>query len=161
MSKVYVAKASNLGKGIFAKNNIAKDEIIFTVKGTIKKERYDPFTYNAGPNWLALEKETWIAPFDNNPWRYINHNCDPNAGLKEKVTVVAMKEIEKDEQVTIDYSITEADPYWRMKCKCGENTCRKEIRSIRFLPQNLFQKYKNYIPKYLKNVYSRSRNLCE
>jgi len=161
MFKVYVAKAGNLGKGIFAKSDIKKDEIIFIVKGTIEKGDYNSEFYTEGPNWLALSKHKWLSPFDNNPWRYINHTCNPNAGLKGNVTVVAMKNIRKDEQVTIDYSITEDDPYWKMKCNCGAKNCRKIIRSVRFLSPSLFKKYKKYIPKFLRKEYARANNSFE
>ncbi len=153
--EVYVSKAGNLGKGIFAKSNIKKDEIIFIVKGTIEKGAYDSQSCHEGPNWLALAKNIWISPFDNNPWRYINHSCNPNAGLKGKITVVAMKNIKKSEQIMIDYSITEDDPNWKMNCKCGQKNCRNLIRSVRFLSPRLFKKYKNYIPKFLTNQLKR------
>lgn len=156
MSKIYVSKTCNLGNGVFAKSDIKKDEIIFIVKGTIEQYVYSPEFYHLGSNWLAIAKNTWISPFDNNPWRYINHTCSPNIGLKGKVTAVAMKNIKKSEQITIDYSITEDDPNWNMKCKCGEKNCRKIIQSIRFLSPELFEKYKNYIPKFLKTEYARA-----
>ncbi len=158
MSKVYVIKTKNLGKGIFSKVNIKKDEILFIVKGTTKKGDYNSKFYTEGPNWLALEKNKWLSPYDKNPWRYINHSCNPNAGLKGKVTVVAMKEIKKNKQITIDYSITEDDPYWKMKCICEQKNCRKIIRSIRFIPPMLFNKYKNYIPKFLRKEYAQANN---
>lgn len=161
MSKVYVSRAGNLGEGIFAKTDIKKDEIIFIVKGSIKKNDYSPKSSVEGPNWLALAKHKWISPFDDNPWRYINHSCKPNAGLKGKVTVVAMKNIKKNEQITIDYSITEDDPYWKMKCNCGQKNCRKIIRSVRFLSPSLFKKYKEYIPKFLRKEYVRANNFFE
>ena len=155
MLKVYVAKTDNLGKAIFAKFNLKKDETIFIVKGIIKKGTYNSTFCCEGPNWLALAKNTWISPFDNNPWRYINHSCNSNAGLKGKVTVVAMKDIKKDEQITIDYSITEDDPYWNMKCNCEQKNCRKTIRSVRFLSPKLFTKYERYIPLFLRNEYMK------
>jgi len=161
MSKVYVAKAGNLGKGIFAKKNIKKDEIIFVAKGTIKKGGYSSDCYTEGPNWVALGKNIWLSSFPNNPLRYINHSCSPNAGLKGRVTVVAMKKIKKNEQITIDYSITEADPFWKMKCNCGQKNCRKIIKSIRFLSPSLFKKYKKYTPRFLRKEYEQANNFFE
>ncbi|MFH1758970.1 MAG: SET domain-containing protein-lysine N-methyltransferase [Patescibacteria group bacterium] len=155
--KVYIAKADNLGNGLFAKKNIKKDEVIFITKGVVEKGSYDPKLYDIGPNWLAIAKNTWLSPFNDNPWRYINHSCNPNTGLKGQVTVVAMKNIRKDQWITIDYSITEADPYWKMRCMCKQKNCRKIIRSIRFLPSRLFEKYKKYIPKFLKDGYLSHR----
>lgn len=161
MSKIYVAKAGNLGKSIFAKASIKKDKIIFIIKGTVERSEYNSEFYHEGPNWLALARNKWLSPFDNNPWRYINHLCNPNAGLKGKVTVVAMKDIKKDEQISIDYCITKDDPYWNMKCNCGQKNCRKIIRSIRFLSPRLFNKYKKYIPKFLREEYAQANNSFE
>lgn len=153
MRKVYVSQTKSTGKGLFAKKDFKKDEVLFVIKGTIRHGAYISGFYSEGPNWVTIAKNTWLSPFDQNPWRYINHSCDPNAGLKGKVTVVAMKNIKKDEQVTIDYSITEDDPYWKMNCRCGEKNCRKVIKSIRYLPLKIFRKYDNYIPNYLKKSY--------
>jgi len=152
MPKTYVGNTSNIGKGLFAKKNIRKDEVIFIVKGKIKKGPYSRKFFKTGPNWLSIEEKKWLSPSNNCPWRYINHSCNPNVGLKGKVTVVAMKNIKESEQLMIDYSITENDPYWKMKCMCGQKNCRKIIRSYRYLSPKLKNKYKKYIPNFLKTI---------
>ena len=161
MAKVYVAKTENTGKGLFAKIDIKKNEIIFSVQGKIIKESkyHSGSYYKMGPRWLAIGKNTWISPFRSNPWWFINHSCNPNAGLRGKTTVVAMKNIKKGNEITIDYSITEDDPSWQMKCECGHNNCRKVVKSVRFLPENIFRKYKQFIPKFLQESYLSSRNV--
>jgi len=68
-----------------------------------------------------------------------------------------MQNIKKGEEITIDYSITEDDPYWKMTCVCGQIECRKVIQSIRFLPKKLFRKYKQHIPEWLKKSYLSSK----
>jgi len=66
---------------------------------------------------------------------YLNHSCNPNSGIRDKVIIVAMRDIERGEEITLDYSITEADRTGKLKCKCGDQNCRKIIRSIQFLPK--------------------------
>lgn len=151
-NKVYIGKSRISGKGIFAKRDIKKNEIIFVVRGKIVKHSYEP-NYQVGSRWLGIGKNTWVSPFRNNPLWFINHSCNLNAGLKDKKKIVAMKKIRKDEEITIDYSITEDDPYWKMRCGCGDKKCRKTIRSIRFLPKKLFKKYKPYILNFLQKSY--------
>ncbi|MBS3113496.1 SET domain-containing protein [Candidatus Woesearchaeota archaeon] len=161
MTKVYVAKTENTGKGLFAKTDIKKNEAIFSVQGRIIKESkyYAGSYYKTGPRWLTIGKNTWVSPLRSNPWWFINHSCKPNAGLRGKVTVVAMKNIKKGSEITIDYSITEDYPSWQMKCECSHNNCRKVIRSVRFLPDGIFKKYKPFIPKFLQESYLSSRNV--
>lgn len=152
MEKIYVSKTKNTGKGLFAKTNMKKFEIIFIFKGNLIKDSYDS-NYEVGPRWLGIGRFLWLDVSKDNPGYYINHSCEPNAGFKGKVIVVAMKNIKKDEEITIDYSITEEDPYWKMKCKCENKNCRKTIRSVQFLPEKNFKKYKPFIPKFFQISY--------
>ena len=156
--KVYIAKTKYVGKGIFALKPIKKDDVIFIVKGKIVKSGFGP-QENKHPNMIGYNNKAWIMPFKSNPLYYLNHSCNPNAGIKGKVTFVAMKPIKKDEEIMLDYSIAEEDPAWSMKCRCGNRNCCKVIRSIQFLDRNLFDKYKIYIPKYLRILYLKYHKL--
>ncbi|MBI5892633.1 MAG: SET domain-containing protein-lysine N-methyltransferase [Deltaproteobacteria bacterium] len=80
-------------------------------------------------------------------------SCNPNAGIKGNITFVALKNIRKDKEITFDYSISEHDVFWKMKCCCEQRGCRKIISSIQFLPIKTFKKYLPYIPTYFKKVY--------
>ncbi len=71
--------------------------------------------------------------------------------------MVALRKISVDEEVSIDYAITEEDPYWRMNCRCGNRGCRKTIRSIRFLPEGAFRRYLPFIPRFLRVSYAQAR----
>ena len=155
MNKVYVKKSGIAGKGVFAKQNIKRGKIIFRIKGeVVKKDSYGP-NYKFGPRWIAIGNCVWINTKRNSPCWFINHSCQPNAGLKSRKTIAAMRNIKKDEEITIDYSTTEDDPYWKMKCGCEEKNCRKIIRSVRFLNKKLFRKYKPFIPKWLQESYCK------
>lgn len=63
--------------------------------------------------------------------RYLNHSCDPSCGIKNRTQIVAMRGLEKDEEITIDYAMfvpTKKD-YPRVGldipiCRCGTNNCR-------------------------------------
>lgn len=150
-----VVDKSKIGKGLFAAKEIKKNEVVFSVVGKIHHEGYSSGKsyLSLGPRWLAIGKEIWLIPKRTSKWWYLNHSCKPNVGLKGTRTIVAMRNIKKGEEITMDYSITEDDPYWKMNCVCEQKGCRKVIRSIRFLPQKLFQKYKRYIPEWLKRRY--------
>ena len=155
MTKVYVANTENTGKGLFASRNIKKNEAIFSVQGRIMKDSkyHSGSSYKMGPRWLAINENTWVSPLRTNPWWYINHSCNPNAGLRGRKIVVAMNNIKKGSEVTLDYSITEDDPSWEMKCSCGHDNCRRVIRSVRFLPDGIFKKYRPFIPIFLQKSY--------
>lgn len=125
--KTYVADTLHNGKGIFAVREIVKDELIFIAQGSIVQEKYDPLLYGRGERWLGVGHETWINSPPDNPIYFMNHSCNPSAGLEGRVKIVALRTIKNDEEITIDYALTEEDPYWRMNCNCGEEKCRKVI----------------------------------
>ncbi len=151
MKKIYYAFSQVGGSGLFASQKIRKDQTILRVRGTeIVHHRYTAKFSPTGPNWIATGKEQWLVPHDKNPWSYINHSCNPNSGFRGSLTIVAMKNINRDEEITIDYSITEGDPYWHMVCHCGSKQCRKTIISAVLQPE-LLLKYKSYLPTFLRN----------
>ncbi len=154
MKNIYIKESGIDGKGVFAQNSIKKGETIFILKGKKMKWKItDEASSQYGPNWVGIGKNIWLDVVS--PGVFTNHSCNPNSGIKGKVTIVALKNINKDEEITIDYSITEIDKLWHMKCSCGEKNCRKEIKSIQNLPKRIIEKYSPYIPTYFKKIYDR------
>jgi hypothetical protein len=158
--RVYVGPVARFGtkafRGLFARSPIKKHQTIFVVQGTLMRAPYD-LHFNRGSRWLSMGMNLWLSPLRSNPWWYINHSCRPNAGLKGARTVIALRDIDQDEHITIDYSWTEADPHWRMRCLCGDPNCRSIIRGIHSLEPRQFQRHKAYIPKFLQSFYAQVR----
>lgn len=160
LKKIYYKNSNIHGFGLFAKRNIKKGETVFIIKGKmvnfVVKNIKDVFY---GENWVGIRKNKWIDT--SIPSVYLNHSCNPNCGISGSVTVVAIKKILKNEEVTIDYSIIEETDRWFMKCKCGYYKCRRKVRSIQFLPLKAYLNYLPYVPKYFQKVYNTTvKNKC-
>ncbi len=152
--KTVLGKSPIHGKGVLAFRDIKKDEIIFYIKGEIRHLKINsPKDSEVGPCWIGIKNETWIDPIS--PAVYLNHSCNPNAGIRGKVTLRASKDINKGEEIIIDYSTTECDEFWSFTCHCGAKNCRKKVRSIQYLDKKTFNKYLPYIPKYFQMIYYR------
>ena len=151
--KVYKSKSSIAGVGMFAGQDIKKDSTILIIKGTmIRDEDTETDCYLEGPNWIGITDKIWLIIDKDCPAEYINHSCNPNAGIIGKVTLKAMRDIAKDEEITMDYSTTESDETWQMDCGCGNDNCRHVIKSVQFLSKELIGKYYDYMPTYMKGV---------
>ena len=154
--KFYIKKSSLHGNGLFASKNIKKKETIFLIKGKevnfliTNKESADKINFDI----FGISKNKWIDPEDRS-WLYFNHSCNPNTCIKGRVTIVALRDIKRGEELTFDYSLNEADIFWNFKCNCGSKNCRKVIKSIQFLPKEVFVRDKFYVPKYFKMVYDK------
>lgn len=121
--KVRVQQCS-VGKGVFAQKFIAAGEEVGRVRGEF---RCDP---NYGSNYcIDLGENYTLEP--KAPFRYLNHDCDPNSHLvvhgdgdneNERYPMVeALRDIQPGEQVTIDYGWT-ADA--AIPCLCQSANCR-------------------------------------
>jgi hypothetical protein len=75
------------------------------------------------------------------PGRYTNHSCMPNAAIKDDYRLVALTDIQPDEQICFDYSTTMSEDNWTMECRCGAPNCRGTIRDFGELPADLRSHY--------------------
>lgn len=157
-SKIKYKQSSIHGKGIFSIQEIKEGEIVCIIKGRrmfkINKNEKDALAH---PNWVGFKINNWVDPVP--PYKYLNHSCKPNTAIKGSKTLVALKNIEKDEEITIDYSIIEADPRWYMKCHCGNNNCRGIIKSIQFLPDQTYSRYLPNISKEFQKIHEGNREI--
>ena len=160
MKHIYICTSRIEGKGVFAGEDIKKGDVIQYIKGKTRfltiKNKKDSLSY---PNWIGVGKSQWINP--EYPNQYLNHSCNPNSGIKGKVTMIATRDIKEGEEIAIDYSIIEGDDLWEMKCACGEKNCRKIIRSVRYIPVKQFKKYLPNVPSYFKNLYLKEHPLVK
>jgi len=151
MKKIYIGESKYAGKGVFAIININKGETLFIVKGEDKyfvpQNEADALS---GDRWIAIDKNKWIEPYDSNPWFYMNHNCTPNSGIKGRVTLCAMRDIKKGEEITLDYSSNEIEPLWWMECSCDSKNCRKKIRGAKATDVSIIEKYLPFVSNYVK-----------
>jgi SET domain-containing protein len=154
MKHFYIATSKIAGMGIMAGEDIKKGDLIRHIKGELKflsvKNKDDSLSY---PNWIGIGEGVWIDP--DHPNQYLNHSCNPTAGVKGKVSIVALKDIKEGQEITIDYSTIEGDALWEMPCDCGEKKCRRLIRGIQYLPKKTFDTYMPYVPKYFQRLYNK------
>jgi hypothetical protein len=156
MKKVSVRKSGVHGKGLFADEDIKKGEHIQYIKGKpVKKVVKSPRDSERIANWIGAGKNRWMKTAGT-PFRFLNHSCGPNAAITGTKTLIAMEDIPSGREITIDYSMSDADPYYRINCRCGSKRCRKEIRAIYSVPKEVFQKHMPYIPRYFQRAFIRS-----
>lgn len=154
-SKVSVRRTKKFGRAVFANRKIRKGEIIAAFDGPVIDGNYEHWTDDLYNHAIQIGKDTWRD--SNGIARFINHSCEPNCGIKNLIEVVAMRDIEKGEQITWDYEMTEKNPDWKMRCRCGEPNCRKIIGNFSRMPRNVRKKYEGYISEWLKPIPKRNR----
>lgn len=139
-SKGYSAPSAIDGHGLFAARNYARGEILFRLSGRL----YDGFSIYRNTNWFAntyqLDRDLYLYP-ETLEGRYINHSCEPNAGLREDLEMLALRDIAVGEEICFDYSTCMSERDWTMSCQCGTSQCRKIIRDFHDLPTEIKHHY--------------------
>ncbi len=156
MKKTIVKNSKITGVGLFAEEMIRAREKILFIEGAVIVVRDFlklPKTVKAtSDNWIGMSHYRYINT-KKSPLRFINHSCDPNAAIVTPRTIIAIKDIGSDEEITMDYSLTEAGQDYSIKCKCGTKRCRGLILPINKLPVKLFKSYLPYISKNFQKTY--------
>ncbi len=93
ISKTIVKNSEIHGKGLFALKNIQKDQLIGYFKGK-KTTKTSAYTL-----WLSPEHSIEVE----GSLKYINHSKTPNVCYYDDLSVVALQDIYKDEELTHDY----------------------------------------------------------
>ena len=141
------------GEGVFAKEKVLKGEPINVFGGIAvplaEIEEYRAIVGHAG---VQVSNDFFIVPADREELKQkgiFNHSCEPNVGFNSSVTMIAMRDIEPEEELLMNYAFMESH-FEGFDCNCGSLTCRKIIDSNTWQDKEFQQKYGEYYSPYLK-----------
>ena len=151
-----VVGPARVGRGIFAARAFRGGDEVVALEGRVVN--YALLWERAGSrfaaNCIRFGPETYLDPGDGFG-AYLNHSCAPNAAVVKnanRLHLVAARRIAKGEEVVIDYSTTIGDDdVWRMRCRCGQPSCRRLIRNFGSLPAELRAHYltNGFVPPFI------------
>jgi uncharacterized protein len=151
------------GKGLFAKELIKKGELVVDFSqgdgeyfSTADWDKIYSLDFDYGIQvdddlFFSAKDPTQVEDAD-----FINHSCDPTCGVKGKVQIVAMRDINPGEEISFDYAMSESSDY-SMECKCGRPGCRKVITGNDWQIPELQEKYRGYFSDYLQKRIDKVR----
>ncbi|MYB22392.1 MAG: SET domain-containing protein [Chloroflexi bacterium] len=142
------------GRGLFARELIARDEIVIVKGGYVLSEaQRDAVSLELGPSEIQITEELFIGPTTRaereGGMMHLNHSCEPNLGLQGQIVFVAMREIAAGEELSIDYAMTDDEPY-EMTCDCGAELCRKLITGFDWQDPEIQSRYDGYFSWFIQ-----------
>lgn len=151
---------TNIGKAVLSTSEFKPGGIILQFKGkAFKRKDVDDIS-----KYLQINTDQFIGPsggIDD----YINHSCNPNCFVKieeDSAYLVAIKNIEPNEELTFDYSTTSTDnkDQFNLKCQCGAENCRKLISGFKSIDLKTKINYitKDIFPNYILDLILDSDN---
>jgi len=147
----FVVKESQIaGKGSFAAKDIEAGEHILFFEGEEVpladiKQRIAKGTMRADDD-IQISDNFFLDIPKTSPSYFVNHSCDPSAGMRGQKELFALKRIEKGEEITFDYSTSydescDQENIWSMRCSCGSEKCRGMIGGIGTVPRDVLERY--------------------
>ncbi|MBE0672694.1 MAG: SET domain-containing protein-lysine N-methyltransferase, partial [Anaerolineales bacterium] len=121
-------KADKSGNSIFAIEPIKKGELIAVFGGVVYEwETFIHLPERERMLCIQVEDRHFLVPRPIGEGDYVNHSCNPNAGLSGQIGLVAMRDIQIGEEVCFDYAMCDTMPYDEFDCLCGASTCRGKV----------------------------------
>jgi hypothetical protein len=121
-------------KGVFAREDISQDSVIFLLRGTITTT---PSKYTIQLGSRRHLKFPSIRKTDEDLdycWQYLNHRCEPNGYINiAERTFRALRNIRRGEEITFNYLTTESVMAVPFNCTCGSSNCFGFIQGRDFL----------------------------
>ena len=133
----FAVAQTHLGKAVFAARAFVQGERLVRFSGRrVAAARIGRRLEGTGDRFVQVGADEYMGPsgrIDD----LVNHSCSPNAGLRftgTGVFLVAIRPIERGEEVSWDYATTLSDPDWRLPCDCRSAECRGTIAAFATLP---------------------------
>lgn len=156
--KVRVVSSAINRKGAFARSRIKKGEVICVYGGHIitqaeykklaqaKFKAIEDYAIKVADGFYLISSKDGRLEDDD----FFNHSCNPNAGIRGHLLMVAMRDIRPGEEITYDYAMTDCDLSYRFSCRCGAKNCRKVITSDDWKIPALQRRYKDYFSWFIQ-----------
>jgi len=140
------------GKAVYARDAIESGELVAVWSGRIVgADELDDLPPEIRRHTVQVEEGLYLASLSpNEAPDFINHSCEPNAGLDGQVAIVALHRIQPGEEVTIDYAMCDGSSYDEFECECGSTLCRGRVTGEDWRNPTLWERYAGHFSPYLE-----------
>lgn len=147
------------GYAVYALKTIKKNELLAVWGGkVVTLAEVLALPQDERGHTIQIFDELYLAPMDmEEPADYVNHSCDPNAGICGQISLVAMREIIPGEEITFDYAMADSSSFDEFDCACGAATCRGRVSGDDWKRPELWKRYDGYFSTYLQQRINRLR----
>ena len=140
------------GKAVYARDMIEPGELVAVWSGrVVPAEALDELPEEIRRHTVQIEEGLYLASLSpDEPPDFINHSCEPNAGLDGQLAIVAMHQILPGDEVTIDYAMCDGSSYDEFECACGSSSCRGHVTGDDWRNPDLWERYAGHFSPYIE-----------
>lgn len=151
--------AGDKGWGSYALEPIAKGTTVAAFGGFVASRAVlETMDEDRQARSIQIDEDLYLisAPSPE-PGDMLNHSCEPSCGLMGAAILVAMRDIEPDEELTFDYAMCDGSDYDEFRCQCGAATCRDVVTGRDWQDPGLQRKYDGWFSPYLERRIAAAR----
>jgi hypothetical protein len=151
-------KADGNGNGIYSLEYIHKGELAAVFGGVVYE--WDAFIHLPELEQslcIQVEDRHFLVPRPIGEGDYVNHSCNPNAGLSGQIGLVAMRDIKIGEEVCFDYAMSDTMPYDEFNCGCGSVNCRGKVGGNDWQKPELQKRYAGFFAPHVQRKIDAQR----
>ena len=151
-------KADGNGNGIYSLELINKGELVAVFGGVVYE--WDAFIHLPDRErslCIQVEDRHFLVPRPIGEGDYVNHSCNPNAGLSGQIGLVAMRDIKIGEEVCFDYAMSDTMPYDEFNCGCGSLNCRGKVGGNDWQKPELQKRYAGFFAPHVQRKIDAQR----
>jgi len=142
--------------GMFAREPIKKGEPVCIVGGIVMTDEEFAAFQAAHRNYNSIQIDDHLHLVEDpevtrNLEGSMNHSCDSSAWMGDDATLVARRDIEPGEVVTIDYALFTTQSNWMLdtRCRCGSPDCRRIITGDDWRREDVQERYRNHFSPFI------------
>lgn len=142
------------GRGLVAVDAITDGEVV-AVKGghVVTTETLATMSERLQNSEIQIADGLHLAAVTEDEYEsvmlFLNHSCEPNVGFGGNIVLVAMRDVEPGEELTVDYALFD-DYEGAMDCRCGRPACRGRIDGRDWQRPDLQERYRGHFSWYLE-----------
>jgi len=147
------------GFGLFARSAIARDEVLVAWGGPVLTlAEVQALPREEQGHTMQIDEDLYIGAVSmDEPADYVNHSCDPNAGIHGQIVLVAMRAIAPGEEICFDYAMADGSAFDEFECSCGAPHCRGHVTGNDWQLPELWARYDGYFSAYLQKRIEKLR----
>jgi uncharacterized protein len=154
--RLEIRKSSISGNGMFAREPIKEGEIVCIVGGTVMTDsEFVAFqATHSLYNSIQIDKNLHLVEdpeITRSRDGCMNHSCDSSAWMDDEATLVARRDIESGEEVTVDYALFTTQSNWMLdnRCHCGSPHCRRIITGDDWRRKDVQERYRDHFSPFI------------
>ena len=154
--RIEIRKSRISGDGVFAREPIKNGEVVCIVGGVVMTDsEFASFQVShLLYSFVQIDENLYLVEdleITRSADASMNHSCDSSVWMDDEVTLVARRDIECGEEVTVDYALFTTQSNWMLdnRCRCGSAHCRRVVTGDDWRRKDVQERYRSHFSPFI------------